>query len=163
MVFRSRSSLTNLIVLNEWSWQGTVEGRLEEIVVGIEGATICLVNYRGTTPIPGRFDGLPDCGTVTNNAVVYRINYSGGDGNDLVLEPFAPPERPKLTLTQPAGGSATISWPESAACQLEFQPTYDPPGVWTTVTVGPAVDGKFTFVITPTEAQPSGFYRLNCP
>ncbi|MCZ2342379.1 MAG: FG-GAP-like repeat-containing protein [Bacteroidales bacterium] len=58
-------------------------------------STFILINNDGTDPIAGQFANLADQSTITltgpNGPVQYRVNYAGGDGNDLALEPVPPP------------------------------------------------------------------------
>lgn len=58
-------------------------------------STFVLISNDGTDPISGRFANLTDQSILTltgpEGSVQYRVNYAGGDGNDLVLEPVPPP------------------------------------------------------------------------
>jgi autotransporter-associated beta strand protein len=44
-----------------------------------------IIKNSGTDPVTGSFTGLPQNSMLTNNGVVFQINYQGGDGNDVVL------------------------------------------------------------------------------
>jgi hypothetical protein len=161
--FVATDGKTNLTVRKDWIWQGSVVGYLDIRRLPPGGPEVRLVDFQGTQPISGRFLGLPDGGTVTNQAVVYRISYSGGDGNDLVIEPVLPAGRPKLTLSKSAEGWPTLSWPEAGGCRLEYQPVLDPALPWIPVVVASPVGGVFSHIITPSSDAVGGFYRLNCP
>ena len=56
---------------------------------------LTLIDNTGSGPVSGTFDGLPEGATTTVAGTTYRISYTGGDGNDVVL-----------TIAQRAGGAA---------------------------------------------------------
>lgn len=47
--------------------------------------TFTIVTNDGSDDVVGEFDGYPDGSTFTIDGVTYRISYSGGTGNDIVL------------------------------------------------------------------------------
>jgi autotransporter-associated beta strand protein len=53
----------------------------------VPGQPIMLLSNDGSDPIVGTFTGLPEGATVTVNGTPFRISYTGGDGNDIVLVP----------------------------------------------------------------------------
>lgn len=44
-----------------------------------------IVDNRGTNSVLGTFSGLPEGATITANGTSFRITYTGGTGNDVVL------------------------------------------------------------------------------
>lgn len=50
-----------------------------------EGDSLVVVNNTGASAVVGTFAGLPQGAAVTVGDATFRINYSGGDGNDVVL------------------------------------------------------------------------------
>jgi autotransporter-associated beta strand protein len=51
----------------------------------IPGTVFTVINNTAANPIIGTFSNLPDGSMFTVNGNTYRVNYEGGDGNDLTL------------------------------------------------------------------------------
>jgi autotransporter-associated beta strand protein len=49
------------------------------------GTVFTVTNNTSPNPIVGTFGNLPDGATFTGNGNTYKVNYEGGDGNDLTL------------------------------------------------------------------------------
>jgi len=49
------------------------------------GTVFTVINNTSATPIAGVFSNLPDGSTFTSNGNSFKVNYEGGDGNDLTL------------------------------------------------------------------------------
>ena len=49
------------------------------------GTVFTAISNTSANPITGTFVNLPDGSTFTAGRNNYRVNYSGGDGNDLTL------------------------------------------------------------------------------
>jgi autotransporter-associated beta strand protein len=49
------------------------------------GTTFTIINNTSANPIAGTFSNLPDRSMFSSNGNVYKVNYQGGDGNDLTL------------------------------------------------------------------------------
>ncbi len=49
------------------------------------GTVFTIMNNTASTPIAGTFSKLADGSTFTSNGNTYKVNYQGGDGNDLTL------------------------------------------------------------------------------
>ncbi|MDF1813217.1 MAG: autotransporter-associated beta strand repeat-containing protein, partial [Verrucomicrobiales bacterium] len=68
---------------------GNTLGATSTLAITGDGPTEALytiINNDGTTDqISGNFNGLPEGSTITIDTVAYKIFYSGGDGNDVVL------------------------------------------------------------------------------
>jgi autotransporter-associated beta strand protein len=50
-----------------------------------QGRTCTIVSNDGSDPISGTFNGLAEGGTFNTGGVLFRITYTGGSGNDVVL------------------------------------------------------------------------------
>jgi len=50
-----------------------------------EGDDFLIVNNLGAGPVVGTFTGLSEGALLTTNGLAFRISYTGGDGNDIVL------------------------------------------------------------------------------
>jgi len=73
------------------------------------GATFIIIRNDGPNPVNGTFAGLPQGGTVTNCAV-FRITYTGGDGNDVALVVTAQ----KGMVSQWTGNGGDTNWTTAA-------------------------------------------------
>jgi autotransporter-associated beta strand protein len=118
-----------------------------------------LIQNDGTDPIVGQFGNAPEGGSYTNQAMVFRVSYVGGTGNDLALEYIGtgggptnrPPELAALPDRNATEGellsfNATATDPD-AGQRLQFSTSAPlPPGA----TLDPAT-GAFTW--TPGERQ----------
>jgi autotransporter-associated beta strand protein len=68
------------------------------------GAEIRLIDNDGTDPVVGTFSALPQGKTINLNGVIYAISYTGGTGNDVVLQrPTA--TSPRVTAVQSNNGA----------------------------------------------------------
>lgn len=84
-----------------------------------QGQTFTIIDNQGTQAVQGVFKDLPEGATFTQNGVVFKISYKGGDGNDVVLtvqnQPTAPDTgfalvsaNPLLTLGATAGAALLL-------------------------------------------------------
>jgi hypothetical protein len=53
------------------------------------GDSIMLISNNGTGAVVGTFKGLAQNATFVLNGMTFRINYQGGDGNDVVVTRIA--------------------------------------------------------------------------
>ena len=63
----------------------TLQLSVAEGFAPVIGTTFTIVNNRTSRPIIGTFIGLAQGGLFTADGLVFRIIYTGGDGNDVVL------------------------------------------------------------------------------
>ena len=49
------------------------------------GDVLTIIDNDGADAVIGTFAGLPEGSTFTNNGIVFRVSYAGGDGNDVTL------------------------------------------------------------------------------
>lgn len=84
-----------------------------------QGQTFTIIDNQGTQAVLGVFTNLPEGATFTQNGVVFKITYKGGDGNDVVLtvqnQPTAPDTgfalisaNPLVTLGATAGAALVL-------------------------------------------------------
>src|SRR5207244_1023323 len=85
------------------------------------GQTFVLISNDGTDPVVGTFIGLPEGTPVTVNGQPFRLSYTGGDGNDVVLSTPSGGSR-TLTVSGQPNGSVQVFTP-SAAGQYATTPT----------------------------------------
>lgn len=167
LTFTAVSAVTHSLSVNTL---GQVDSGVRARVIfpaqTLAGTPILLLKLAGTNLIPQRFAGLPQDLALTNRGSVYRVNYRGGDGNDLVLDKveLPPTPAPPLRVVRQGTETVTVTWPESAAaCELQVLELFGPAFTWNRIIVSPAVNGEFSFTISPLPGQPTAFYRLNCP
>ena len=93
------------------------------------------------------------------------MNYAGGDGNDLEIRILpgetTSPDPPSVSTTP--SGDVILSWPEAAACRLEFRPNLDSSTAWMVVETPAASNGLIRLKIDPATTGSIGYYRLGCP
>src|SRR5205085_8725326 len=75
----------------------TVNNATLDIVGSSPGSPWLVVKNLGTTPVTGTFLGLPEGAIIDENWISYRISYTGGDGNDIMLTRLAVPVTPTST------------------------------------------------------------------
>lgn len=73
----------------------TLAGRLD-VAPAAAGEDLVVVRIDGTRPVTGTFEGLAEGATVRAGTTTYHLTYTGGDGNDVVLQLAGP------TTTSPA-------------------------------------------------------------
>lgn len=102
---------------------------LELGFVPTPGQKVNLINLAGPGPVTGQFAGLPQGGwlILSYNGVSYgfRIDYNGGDGNDITLTHETPPQtidlaeiNPRATTDVPFFLGATASSGLPVACEV---------------------------------------------
>lgn len=74
------------------------------------GNTFTLISNSGTDAVVGTFTGLPQGATVTLGGKPFQINYSGGDGNDVVLNVMPVFSINNVTLTEGDTGTANATF-----------------------------------------------------
>ncbi len=50
-----------------------------------QGQVFTIIDVTGSKPVSGTFKGLAEGATFTQNGIVFKISYKGGDGNDVTL------------------------------------------------------------------------------
>lgn len=59
-----------------------------------QGQVFVIINQAGTAAVSGTFKGLAEGATFTQNGVLFKISYKGGDGNDVTLTVMNKPTAP---------------------------------------------------------------------
>lgn len=125
------------------------------------GDAFTLINNDGADAVIGTFAGLPQ-GTTFTNAGVFRISYTGGDGNDVVLTRVSPPSQLASIMTITNGhaafqgmGLSNLTYTIEASTNLIN---------WINIGTAPAdTGGLFNFTDTNAPAYPRRFYRAISP
>jgi len=83
----SAAATTDKVLANGVTINTGAQFIMEDLGAGTlsPGTVFTIINNTAASPIAGRFSNLADGLTLTNNANTYRVNYQGGDGNDLTL------------------------------------------------------------------------------
>ena len=105
-----------LVVARSVSLAGTLSLSVSNANALPTGYTFTLIRNDSALPVSGTFAGLPQLTMFTNNSLVWRINYQGGDGNDVTLALISGGAifPPMVTLTAPTN-NATVSAPLTLA------------------------------------------------
>ncbi len=76
-------------------------------------ATFTIIDNASATPVAGTFAGLPQNSLLFVDGHAFRISYTGGDGNDVVLTALAQPafSISDVTVTEGTAGPSTRSSP----------------------------------------------------
>lgn len=151
-----------LTVSGAWTWSGPVAAKVNLPDNAPSGSTCTLIQRAGTAPIPGEFVGLPDGGTVRIGAKEFRLNYTGGDGNDLVAQVVSSPPAPPLLFTMATDGVLTLRWTALSQCQLQYRSALGSGPDW--LNLSPTASGEFgllEYLVSPETT--GGYYRLACP
>ena len=76
--------------------------------------TYTIISVAGSQPVQGTFKELVEGATFTQNGVLFKITYKGGDGNDVVLTVLGTPGIPntgfELVRTNPVLTAITASF-----------------------------------------------------
>lgn len=83
----SATAKADKVVANDVTINPGTQFIMEDLGAGTlaPGTVFTLINNTSASPIAGRFSNLADGLTLTNSGNTYRVNYQGGDGNDLTL------------------------------------------------------------------------------
>lgn len=119
-----------------------------------------IIDNDGADAVAGTFNGLAQNATVFINGVPFRISYTGGSGNDVVLTQLV--GLPMLSIQLVAATNVVLSWPTNVSSfTLEAKPSLAP-GSWSPVSPLPIVTGT-NFVVTNTATGTQRYYRLRNP
>jgi len=130
------------------------------------GDTYRIINNVGGQAVFGNFAGLPQNAALAVSGQAFRISYTGGDGNDVVLTALGPTSTPSITTPSPLpSGTVGVSYPPVTLAATGGITPY----TWAitagalptnmginsaTGTIGgtPFVSGTFNFTVTVTDA-----------
>ncbi len=123
------------------------------------GDRLRLIDKTSAGPITGTFENLSEAGTVTNQALIWKATYTGGDGNDFVLE-FVGTTNPPPNLPPVLNSPATLQLTEGVPASLQVSATDPNPGQTLRFRIaGPVPEGLTIHPVTgrirwtPTDAQ----------
>ncbi len=121
-----------------------------------------IINNDGADAVTGTFTGLPQNASVTFGDHIFRVSYTGGTGNDVVLTKIGDVFRPALTIERVPPTSIRLLWATSAPPFRLQSNTNLSTTNWTSVTQSPTVIGT-NAVVTNTANGGQKFYRLVNP
>jgi autotransporter-associated beta strand protein len=132
---------------------------------GAAGNEYVIVRNDGTDPVTGTFVGLPQNSYVTNNGVVFRITYQGGDGNDIALIQQAK-SGPKMGIEKLQDGTLQIKAEgvPNAPYRVEATDDLTPPATWVVIGETKAdAAGQISFIDSDAPQHAIRFYRFVLP
>ena len=132
------------------------------VTLGFQSAlsnAFTIVNNDGSEVVTNTFNGLAQNATFPINGIPFRISYTGGTGNDVVLTQLA--SLPILNILQSAP-NVVLSWPTNVVGFVLQANTNLNTNVWTTVSPAPVVSGTNN-VVTNAASFAQRHYRLHSP
>ncbi len=139
------------------------------------GQTFTLINkISGGSPTPRPFAGKDEGVTLTAAGQLWKLTYTGGDGNDVVLTaqgPAATLDLLSFTLAEPAGGASglqitsSVTGPASTLLSLQASSDLGNLDPWLTIATATTNGaGAASFNFTDSAATgPRRFYRIIVP
>jgi autotransporter-associated beta strand protein len=119
-----------------------------------------IIDNDGADAVIGTFAGLAQGGTVFVSGVPFRISYTGGTGNDVVLTQLL--GVPILKILQSGSANVVLSWPSNfTGFTLEANTNLNS-GIWASVAPLPVVSGT-NQVVTNAASGTQKSYRLRNP
>jgi hypothetical protein len=161
------SLYTQLVVTDGLALSGPLTLSFRPGYVPDVGSEFRIADNRGTSPVGGTFDGLPEGALLLTTHGTFRASYHGGDGNDVELTVIAPTAG-GLSFTVDTGvpgdgitsdrtptilGSGTPG--TAVTVYRDGQPVgttpAGPDGSWSFPTAAPLADGTYDFTATATD------------
>ncbi len=140
----------------------TLAGALQLVVTNAlpDGAVFTIIRNDGPLPVSGAFVGYPQLAGFIAGGMAWRINYAGGDGNDVTLTAQPTNTAPRLGLDF-ANGQLSARWPDWAPrLQLVSATNLVPPVFWDPAAGLPVLsNGEWALPLSPA-TNPARFYRL---
>jgi len=122
--------------------------------------TFTIINKAGASTVGGTFQGLPQNAVFNISGIPFRISYTGGTGNDVVLTQLLPP--PALTSMTLTGSNLRFSWPSNyTGFTLESNTNLNN-SVWAIVSPSPVLSGT-NYVVTNSVSGSQKYFRLRSP
>jgi autotransporter-associated beta strand protein len=120
-----------------------------------------IISNDGTDPVVGTFNGLAEGATLAIGSEQFRISYTGGDGNDVVLTQITGLPLPTLSVERVPPGSVRLLWrTNNPTFRLQSNTNLTTTN-WIAPSPPPAILGT-NYVVTNAAAG-AGFYRLINP
>jgi autotransporter-associated beta strand protein len=123
--------------------------------------TFTIINNDGTDPVTGTLNGLAQNATLTIGSEQFRISYTGGDGNDVVLTQISGLPLPTLSIESVPPGSVRLLWRTNTPTYRLQSNTNLTTTNWIVPSPTPVILGT-NYVVTNAAAG-AGFYRLINP
>jgi len=121
-----------------------------------------IIDNDGVEEVATRFAGLANNAELYIGGELFRINYAGGDGNDVVLSRLPTPPLPLLTIQHVPPASVRLLWPTNAVgFTLQFNTNLNTVN-WTNALPLPVLVGTNHVVTNRTLGGPQ-FYQLFKP
>jgi autotransporter-associated beta strand protein len=121
-----------------------------------------IVANDGTDPVVGTFSGLAQNGKLYVGGQLFQITYTGGTGNDVVLERLTTPPPPELTIERLPANSVALLWPTNDPPFSLQTATNLPASNWAPALPLPMVIGTNN-VVTNSAGGLQQYYRLSYP
>lgn len=130
------------------------------------GRNFVIIDNDGNDPVIGTFAGLPEGAVFGGDGLPFRISYTGGTGNDVVITRVAAPASTLSAITALGDGQVRVEglgiggviYPIQAASNL------NPVIFWTNVGNGTGdASGRFQFIDTSASNRPMRFFRAVSP
>ena len=122
--------------------------------------TFTIINNDGTEAVTNTFNGLPQNATLNISGIPFRISYTGGTGNDVVLTQLLP--LPTLAPASSTGTNLVFTWPTNYSGFTLESNTNLSTAVWSPVVFTPVPVGT-NYVVTNSVTGPQKFFRLRSP
>jgi len=133
------------------------------VTLGFQSAlsnAFTIINNDGSEAVTNTFSGLAQNAVLYVDGVPFRISYTGGTGNDVVLTQLA--GFPILKILRSGPTNVVLSWPTNVVGFSLQANTNLNPSVWATVSPAPVVSGTNN-VVTNAANLVQRFYRLQSP
>jgi len=118
-----------------------------------------LFDNDGTDRVLGQINGWPDGTTNQINGIKFVINYSGGDGNDVVITQVEARPQPILSIARVSDGNVVVSWESTFQNYVLESNTNLATSAWSVISSAPIVSGG-RYLVTDSMDAPQKMYRL---
>lgn len=123
-----------------------------------------IIQNDGADAVVGNFNGLPQNSTVILGGETFRVSYTGGTGNDVVLTQLTGVFRPTLTIERLPPSSIRLLWPTNNATGFNLLANTNLTTTnWIAATPPNPVMVGTNWVVTNTVSGQRKFYRLFKP
>jgi len=119
-----------------------------------------IIDNDGADAVIGTFNGLAQGASLNINGIPFRISYTGGSGNDVVLTQLL--GVPVLSIRPSGTTSVVLSWPTNFTGFTLEANTNLSTNIWAVVLQAPVPSGT-NIVVTNTASGTQKYYRLRNP
>lgn len=128
----------------------------------VPSSQFTIINNDSSDAVSGTFTGLAQNGKLYIGGELFRVNYSGATGNDVVLSRLVAPPPPVLMIEKITPGFVRLRWPTNDPAFRLIAGTNLATTNWTQVLPLPVTNGT-NLVVTNAILGPQRFYRLINP